>query len=44
MKKKQVWAVVDWGTIIKAGFASAAAAYDWMVTHGVDGTVARVWA
>ena len=43
MKKTQTWAVVEWGKIIKAGFRSSDAAYKWMVIHGVDATVARVW-
>lgn len=42
--KKQTWAIVDWGKIIKAGFRTSDEAYTWMVIHGVDGAVARVWA
>lgn len=43
MKRHQVWAVVDWGHVIKSGFSSSAEAYKWMVLHDVDAAVARVW-
>lgn len=43
MKKRQVWAVADWGKIIKAGFATSAEAYNWMVVHGIKALVCRVW-
>ena len=43
MKKRQVWAVADWGKIIKSGFSSSAEAYKWLVIHGVDAAVVRVW-
>ena len=43
MKKHQVWAVVEWGKIIKSGFSSSAEAYKWLVIHDIDATVARVW-
>jgi len=43
MKKRYVWAVGDWGVIIKAGFATSAEAYAWKVEHGVDGIVFRTW-
>lgn len=43
MRKRQVWAVVDWGKIIKSGFSSSTEAYKWIVLHGIDATVARVW-
>jgi hypothetical protein len=43
MKKRQVWAVVEWGKIIKSGFSSSAEAYKWLVIHDIDAAVARVW-
>lgn len=44
-RKKMSWAVMEFGEIIKSGFTSAEAAYDWLLIHctGQSWIVAKVW-
>ena len=43
MRKIQVWAICNWGVIIKSGFSTSTDAYNYMILHNIDGAVARVW-
>lgn len=42
--KTVTFAVMDWGKVIRCGFPTAEAAYEWKLIHNINGVVVKVWA